>query len=278
MYNEYWGFRRSPFAGDINPDRFYESPGHEEALARLAYVVEQCRLGGLMVGPPGVGKSIALEVFARRLRRPDRELVLLRCPAFGMRELFFELATQMRLAPEPDEPAAELWRRLREHVAANHADGVQTVILIDQAHLLCEQPEQQRALHLLYQLAAYANSRLTVLLSGRPELLSRAAADVVEWVDLGVMLEPLDEAETAHYVEHMTRWAGRDRPAFSPEALRHVYRLSGGVPRRINRVCDLALLAACSEEQELVSAEVVETVYRDLIPAGSIPQPATADT
>ncbi len=278
MYNEYWGFRRSPFAGDVNPDRFYESPGHEEALARLAYVVDQCRLGGLMVGPPGVGKSIALEVFARRLRRPDRELVLVHCPAFGMRELFFELAAQMRLAPEPEESAADLWRRLREHVAANHADDVQTVIIVDQAHLLCEEPEQQRALHLLYQLAPYAGSRLSVVLSGRPELLGRAAADVIEWVDLGVTLEPLDEAETANYVLHMTRWAGRQRPAFSPEALRYVYRLSGGVPRRINRVCDLALLAACSEEQEFVTAEVVETVYCDLIPAGTVGQPAITDT
>ncbi|HID22028.1 MAG TPA: hypothetical protein EYP14_06460 [Planctomycetaceae bacterium] len=76
----------------------------------------------------------------------------------------------------------------------------------------------------------------------------------------------------------MTRWAGRDRPAFSPDAIHQVYRLSGGVPRRINRVCDLALLAACSEEQQFVTGEVVESVYRDLIPAGSIEQPAAADT
>jgi len=276
MYNEYWGFNRCPFAGKLDTDRFYESPTHEEALARLSYVVDQGRAGAVVIGPAGVGKTLVLEVFAQRMRRPDREIILVHCPGFGTRELFFDLAQQMRLLPEPGESAAELWRRVRDHVLANRGDSVQTVIIVDQAHLLSSDG-QQRGLHLLYQLDPHPQAKFTVVLSGRPELLEQTAPDLIEWVDLGVTIEPLDERETGNYISHSTAWAGRNEPVFTADAVRKVFELSGGVPRHINRVCDLALLAACSEERTRVTAEVVESVYRDLIPAGAYePLPASA--
>src|SRR5436190_10411578 len=108
MHNDYWGFRRSPFTSAIDPDRFFESPTHEEALARLAYVVDESRQGALVLGAPGVGKSLLLETFARRIRRPNREVAIARCPALGGRELFFELAQEFGLAPDPAAGEAAL--------------------------------------------------------------------------------------------------------------------------------------------------------------------------
>ena len=266
MYNNYWGFKRAPFAGTPNPDRFFESPTHEEALARLAYVVDECRQGALVLGPPGVGKSLLIESFARRTRRPNREVAIARCPALGGRELFFELAQEFGLAPDRSASEAELWRLLRDHVISNRAQENQTVIVIDQAHFLSEDAAQLRALHLLYYLDPDPAARLTVVLAARPELVRNARAEVIEWVDLGVALEPLGESETGRYISYLTNWAGRSEPAFAGDAVGKIHELTGGVPRQINRVCDLALLAASSEELNQVTAAVVSSVYKELSP------------
>ena len=72
MYASHWGLQESPFRNYTNPQRFYQSPTHEEALARLHFLVEEHRRLGLLLGPGGSGKSFLLEVFAAQLRRGGR--------------------------------------------------------------------------------------------------------------------------------------------------------------------------------------------------------------
>ena len=276
MYNAYWGFKRSPFAGTLDPDRFFESPSHEEALARLSYVVDEGRQGAVVLGPPGVGKSLLVEVFARRTRRPNREVAIARCPALGGRELFFELAQEFGLGPERSATEADLWRLLRDHVVANRLQEGQTIIVVDQAHLLTENASHLRALHLLYHLDSDPAARLAVVLIGRPDLIRNARSEVIEWVDLGVAIEPLTDSQTAQYVTHLTKWAGRNEPAFSQDAVAKIHDLTGGVPRQINRVCNLALLAAASEELTQVTGTVVGSVYQELSPETAFEQLAQA--
>ncbi len=266
MYNEYWGFKRSPFSGNIDPDRYYEGPGHEEAIARLMYVVDECRQGALILGQAGVGKSLLVEIVARRIRRPEREVAIARCPAMGGRELFFDLAQEFGLAPDRSAGEADLWRRLRDHVAANRLQNTQTVIVVDQAHLLSENASQLRALHMLYHLDSHPSARLTIVLAARSELMRNARPEVIEWVDLGVSVEPFSAGQTSAYVAHLLTWAGRTESAFDDAALQKIHELTGGLPRQINRACNLALLAAATEELPQVTEAVVETVYKELSP------------
>ena len=274
MYNAYWGFKQPPFSNNLNPNRFYESPSHEEALARLSYVVDECRQGALVLGPPGVGKSLLTEVFAQRTRRPNRAVAIARCPALGGRELFFELAQEFGLGPEQSATEADLWRLLRDHVVANRLQECQTVIVVDQAQLLAENTSHVRALHLLYHLDSDPAARLTVILVARPDLMRNARSEVIEWVDLGVAIEALTEAQTAQYVTHLIQWAGRSEPVFTQDGLCKIHELTGGVPRQINRVCDLALLAAASEELTQVTGAVVGSVYQELSPETAFEQVA----
>jgi general secretion pathway protein A len=266
MYNDFWGFSRSPFSGTIDPERFYEGSGHEEALARLSYVADEGRRGTVVMGTGGVGKTLLIETFARRIRRPNREVVIARCPALGGRELFFDLCQDFGLAPEPAASEADLWRRLRDHVAANRLQDCQTMIVIDQAHLLAESPAQLRALHMLFHLDPHPAARLTVVLAARPELMRNARPEVIEWIDLGVALEPFAAEQTSAYISHLTTWAGRNEPAFSADAVARIHELTGGVARQINRVCDLGLLAGATEELPEVTEDVVESVYKELSP------------
>ena len=276
MYNSYWGFTRSPFSGSIDPDRFYESPGHEEALARLAYAVDEARQGALVLGPAGTGKTLLAEVVARRARRPNRQVVIARGSALGGRDLFFELAQECGLAPDRSATEAELWRTLRNHVATNRTDNCHTVIVIDHAHWLADEASNLRSLHLLFQLDTHPAARLTIVLVARPELMRTARAEVIELVDLGVVVEPLSAEQTGSYVAHLTGWAGRGEPVFSADAVEKIHELTGGVPRQINRVADLALLAGATEELARVTESVVSSVYRELSPDAAVEQLSVA--
>jgi general secretion pathway protein A len=276
MYNAYWGFERSPFGGAIDPDQFYESPAHEEALARLAYISDERRQGAVVLGQAGVGKTLAVEVFLRRAQRPGREIAVARCPAFTGRELFFDLAQECGLAPAPEAGEAELWRLFRDHVAANRLADIDTVLLVDQAHLLAADLAGLRSLHLLFNLDTTPGARLTVILVGRPELLQSAAHEIVEWADLGVTIEPLSEAHTAQYIQHRTQTAGVKEPIFDRDAIIAIHELSHGIPRRINRICDMALLAASSEELHQVGEKVVRSVFAELSPEAAVEQVSTA--
>jgi general secretion pathway protein A len=276
MYKQFWGFNKSPFSGTIDPDRFYESPGHEEALARLSYVVDESRQGALVLGAAGTGKTLLAEVFARRMRRPNRQVVIARGSALGGRDLFFELAQECGLAPDRAATEAELWRTLRNHVVANRTDNCQTVLVIDQAHWLADDASNLRSLHLLFQLDTHPASLLTIVLVARPEILRTARAEIVELVDLGVVLDPLTAEQTGLYIEQLTKWAGRNEPAFTADAIERIYELTGGVPRQINRVCDLALVAGATEELDRVTEEVVSSVYQELSPDAAIEELSVA--
>jgi len=276
MYNSYWGFHRSPFSGSIDPERFYESPSHEEALARLTYVVDEARQGALVLGAAGTGKTLLAEVFAQRMRRPNRQVVIARSSALGGRELFYELCQEFSLGPNRDASEGELWRTLRQHAVANRINGGQTVIVVDHAHWLLETAAQLRSMHLLFQLDTHAESRTTVVLVGRPELMRGARSEVVESVDLGVVVEPLSLEHTGLYVSHATNWACRDEPAFSEDAIEKIQNLTNGVPRQINRVCDLALLAGATEELDRVTENVIDSVFRELSPEAALDQLAVA--
>lgn len=270
MYHTYWGFERPPFNGSVDPKQLYESPTQEEALARLAYIADERRQGAVLLGLPGVGKTLAIEVFARRATRPGREIVVARCPAFGGRELFWDLAQEFGLATDVSADEPQLWRVLRDHVASNRESDIDTILVVDQAHLLASDTAGLRALHLLFNLDSTPGARLTIILAGRPELLQAASREIVEWADLGVTIDPLTEPHTALYIEHRVRQAGVKESVFDRDAIITIHELTHGIARHINRLCDLSLLAASSEELHQVSAKVVRSVFDELSPEAAV--------
>ena len=95
MYQAYWGLREPPFRGNLDPKSFYQSPTHEEALARLNFLVEQHHRLGLLIGPGGSGKSLLFEVFAQQLRRQGRSVAKLSLLDVEPAEMLSLLADRM---------------------------------------------------------------------------------------------------------------------------------------------------------------------------------------
>jgi general secretion pathway protein A len=151
-------------------------------------------------------------------------------------------------------------------LAENSRRGYQAVVVIDEAHMLLE-CEAIDTLRLLMNLEGTTRSALTLLLVGQPQLLPALERLPALEARLGVkcLLRPFNLEETISYVSHRLTVAGATHEIFTAEALAALYQLTGGNPRRINRLCDLALLIGYAEEQVRINAHQIEAVSNELV-------------
>jgi general secretion pathway protein A len=122
-----------------------------------------------------------------------------------------------------------------------------------------------QSLRLLLNLPQAETGRFSLIFSGQRELSTalRRIGQLEERLAVKCLLSPLSADETVAYISRRLEAAGASRPIFEPQALAPLFELSGGVPRRINRICDLALLVAYADESETVSAEQIEAVAEE---------------
>jgi general secretion pathway protein A len=261
MFNGYWGLRHSPFEFAADAGSFYPSRTHDEALARMAFLAEQRRRVGALKGPAGIGKSYVLGMFARQMQRRGARLASLSLSGIPASEIAWELADRLGVAGDEAQQGPRLWRRLREHFQENTAQGVQSLVLIDDAD--GGEAGCGTTLERLAQLDAARRSDFTLIVA--VETRAGALGDwLSEAADLWIPLEPLDLEETAGYVAHRWKQAGGQESPFDEAALGRLHELCGGIPRRLNQLCDLALVAAMGEGEHVIGRERVESVREQL--------------
>jgi general secretion pathway protein A len=162
---------------------------------------------------------------------------------------------------------------LGRHLLDTHARGRRVVLIVDEAQNLSTQTLEQ--VRLLTNLETATTKLLQIILIGQPEL--RELLDQAELRQLAQRitgryhLNPLSADESAGYVKHRMRVAGATAEVFTPSALREIHRLSGGIPRVINVICDRALLGAFTQEDHRAGAALVRQaaseVYGRPVPA-----------
>ena len=133
-YRMHWGLTETPFRGGIDPKFFYESPTHEEALARLQFLVEERQRLGLLMGETGTGKSMLLEVVARQLRRGGSQVANHQLLGADLREFLWLIAAELGLNPGGRDDVFRLWRCILDRLAENRYQQLDTVLLFDDAH------------------------------------------------------------------------------------------------------------------------------------------------
>ena len=131
MYAQHWGLVDIPFQSTIDRRWFYAGPTHEEALARLLFLVEQHRRCGVLSGAGGTGKSMLLSVLKKAVRHAQGEVCELDASGRCADELVWELAAQLRLSPRKDDRPLILWRKIEETLLGNQIARVQTLITFD---------------------------------------------------------------------------------------------------------------------------------------------------
>ncbi len=262
MYQSHWGLEESPFRGLLDPTVFYQSPTHEEALARLQFLSDQRRRLGLLVGPSGSGKSLLLEVFAAQLRRTGRPVAKLSLLGLEPAEVLWLLAAGWGLSLDAAQPLIAIWRRVSDRLIEYRYQHLGAVVLLDDV----DQADAQVLRHVA-RLARFDPSfetRLTIVLAGRNEEISSFGAPLLDLVDLRIEVEPWEAVDTQEFLNLRLGQAGRHSPVFAEAAVARLHQLSRGIPRRVSRLAELALLAGAGQQLQQIDADVVDGVYREL--------------
>lgn len=262
MYQAHWGLQESPFRGLVDPKFFYRSPTHEEALARLSFLVEQQRRLGLLVGPSGSGKSLLLELFARQLRRIGRPVAKLSLLGTTPGEFLWRLASAWGVSLDPAQSTALLWRAVTDRLIEYRYQQIEAVALLDDA----DQADRELQQHVT-RLACFdplPEQRLTIVLAGRSERMAKLSDRLLDLAELRIDIDPLDPRDTEGFITAMLVQAGRKSPVFAGPAVARLYELSHGIPRRVSQLVDLALLAGAGANLGQIGADVVDSVCQEL--------------
>lgn len=265
MYEEHWGLTESPFPNGIDSRWFYEGPTHEEALARLFYLIEHGRRFGLLLGATGTGKSLLLDVLATQARRSHRQVAFVDLLGLDGHELLWQLAAALNLAPSESTSRWALWRLLEDHLAALKVARLPTVCVFD--HLERSSEECVSIFQRLLHLPPGEPSPVTYVVAARSTRRAEQYHLLEELSDLRVELEPFDRNQTAQYIRTLLGKAGVG-DIFSSEAIDSIHNETAGVPRSINRLCELSLLAGMAEGCDRVDASVVHAAAAEFGTAG----------
>ncbi|NOY40420.1 MAG: AAA family ATPase [Planctomycetes bacterium] len=256
MYNTHWGLEQPPFPSGTDPRLFYEGASQREALARLRFVVENRRRLGLLLSDTGLGKSLLLKVFATECRQKSCAVAQLDLLGLSSREFYWQLGTKLHTTVQPDDQPLRLFRQLADRIQENRIQDIPTVLLLDNA--------DQAGADLLTQLLRLvhlgpADNWLTIVLTANRLQSSRLGDRLLEMVDLRIDLQPWDELDTTGYLQLALVEAGSERPLFDDQAINQIHQLADGIPRRVNRLADYALLIGSSTNQQTINSATIQT-------------------
>lgn len=266
MYESYWHLTQPAFDNDANGEFYFPSRSHHGALLKLRYLVENRKELGLLVGDHGLGKTYLTHLLESQLGASNSPVVRLMFPTLAPGEMLRYLAGQLGVSTEdrhgPAVPDVIL-TRLQAHIDHLHESGRRPVMIIDDAHFL-ELPHLQ-TLQLLLNLHQRGLGA-SLLLVGRSELLPRLRRlpGLSDRVAVRTTLQPLTLEECSQYIEHRLHAAGMDSSPLEAPAVESLWRLSQGVPRRLNQLCDLSLLVGYADGLSSLTKSEVEAAAEEL--------------
>jgi general secretion pathway protein A len=266
MYPKYFGLKESSFSITPDPHYLFLSDEHREALAHLIYGTGNGGGFVLLTGEVGTGKTTICRAFLEQL--PERvDVALILNPALTAAELLQTVCDEFAIDIPPGIHSSKiLIDHLNLYLLEAHAAGKRPVLIIDEAQNL--RPDVLEQIRLLTNLETHHHKLLQIFLIGQPELRQILQQPQLRQLSQRITaryhLLPLDAKETEAYIRHRLKVAGTERQLFTPAAIRRIFRLTGGVPRLINILCDRALLGAFATGQECVDWRIVSRAAREL--------------
>jgi len=268
MYESFWQLDAKPFETGCNPKYFFPGEAHQAALLKLRYAIENQRGGAVLAGASGIGKTLLVQILRSTLAENIAPIAHLVFPSMEAAELLAYLADELHgtSLTQGTPGVHESIRRIQGLLAKNSERGQHAVVIVDEAHLI-DDPALLETLRTLLNFEFAGRPTMTLLLVGQMGLVTamERTPQLEERLSVKCLLQPFGRAETAAYVEHRLRTSGAMKTIFSKDALETLHELSGGVPRRVNRLCDLALLIGYAEDLDTISSEHLRSVQRELV-------------
>jgi type II secretory pathway predicted ATPase ExeA len=246
----------SPFCCAGQPALLYASSSHQEALARLHFLIDQQRSLGLLTGGEGSGKTLVLATLLDQLPPSQCPACLVNLTGFELRDFLDELASGLHAAARPGDALTTRWQRIGERLRANRLLGLSSVVLLDDADAAAQ--EVQAA---VLRLVKSQPAGLTLVLAANPARQARLGDELLQLSQLRIPLEPWEPEEVKEYLQAAIARAGGDPRIFEDAAVERLCELSNGVPRWVAQLAELTWLAAANTAGQPIGAETVESAY-----------------
>lgn len=262
----HWGFTRMPFGRDLPADSLFRGSAHNEAVARLRYLISARGLG-VLTGEVGSGKTIAVRAATHGLDTSRHTVIYLPNPAIGTRGLHGAIATALGQAPRFHH--ATLIPQVERALHNEYAEkGRHIILIIDEAHVL--DGPQLEAVRMLTSSEMDSFSPLSIILVGQPELRRRLRAGDMAALDQRIQLRyhlptpTMNATETKEYIEYHVAHAGRGSDTlFSDDAISVIHSHARGIPRAINNLAVAALLAGFTTKKSIIDESSARTAIAE---------------
>lgn len=250
-----------------NPKYLYLSPQHQEALAHLLYGVT--RTGGfvLITGEIGTGKTtICRSLFLEMPAETDIALII--NPKLNPNDLLASICDELKVTYSKIHPSSKTYiNNLNEHLIKTHAEGRNTILIVDEAQNLSDDALEH--IRVLTNLETDEQKLLQIILIGQPELRERLNSPGLEQLNQRITarfhLRALSPKQVKEYVRHRLKIGDGDTELFSNSNINCMYKLTGGIPRLVNVLCDRTLLGAYVSRKKKISNDIIRKAAREAL-------------
>ena len=263
MYREFFNLKEKPFSLNPDPEFLYLSKNHIRAQTMLEYGFHSQAGFTVITGDIGAGKTTLVNYL---LAKEGEDVVI--GVINNTHSSFGNLMSWILDAFDLDEPSPESAKKLRkftEFVMEQYSDGKRVLLVIDEAQNLSEEILEE--LRLISNINITNDVFLQLILIGQPELIEKLndpkLTQFAQRIGVDFNLRPMDYVDTGKYIFHRLKVAGSHKSIFTSDAVAAVFCFSEGVPRRINTLCDMALVYAYADESKTINAKLILGVIKD---------------
>ncbi|NOR25826.1 MAG: AAA family ATPase [Desulforhopalus sp.] len=265
MYRSFYGLKKKPFQISTNPSFLWLGEMHKEALAHLKYGIIESQGFLLLTGDVGTGKTTLINALIDSL---GDEFIVARVPDPGMETIdFMNFIAHLFDMNKKFVSKDGFLIHFGHFLNSANAAGKKVILIIDESQRLSSDLLEE--IRQLSNIENQGNKLLNIFLIGQNEfndvLQETKNRALHQRISLNYVIKPLDVDETGEYIRHRLKMAGTEKEIFSSEAIRSVHESSGGIPRRINIICDHSLLYGFYMETKTISGDVVRECVKDLL-------------
>jgi len=261
VYEEYFGFTKTPFTRDIDVKNLYLYEDFQELKSRLKYAIEN-RLFAAVTGEVGSGKSTAVRAVVSDINPVTHKVIYVSQSDMSPKAFYNEILEQIDMEPTYFKPDSK--RKVNKAMMDMYQHGKVPIVIIDEAHLLTEKMLEE--VRFLVNFNMDSLSPLCLILVGQPELTEMLSGysmrAISQRITIRYSLKELNLQGVEDYIRTHIKTAGSISEIFASEAIKEIHSYSTGIPRKINLLCDKCLLHCFMNKTKIVDDIIVKRIIK----------------
>lgn len=266
MYTDFYKLREKPFNITADPNFFFVSDQHKEALSFLSYGIKEKKGILQLTGEVGAGKTTLCRVLMHTLGKEEIRSAFILNPSLSELQLLQSIVLDFGIAPKKISKFDLIWE-LNKFLIKLASEGKTAVIIVDEAQNL--KKSQLEQIRLLTNLETEKEKLLQIILVGQSELQEKlsdyALRQLAQRISVSYHINPLEKNDVKSYIYHRLTVAGSNGDIkFDPDAFDLIFDFSNGTPRLINILCDRILLAGFVKETHTLTRDIIKECIKEM--------------